>query len=156
MSEMKADAMTLGQRIKHGWNAFLGRDQQIIRGQDLGPAFYSRPDRTRYRFGTERTIISSIYTRIAMDVSNYVRIRHARIDENEQLIGFVDSGLDYCLNVEANIDQSGRAFRQNLVMTILDEGVAAVVPVDTTVNPRISGSKPGSPALQADSLLSEP
>ena len=140
MSEMKADALSLGDRIRHGWNAFLGRDQQIIQRQDIGPAFFSRPDRTRYRFGTERTIISSIYTRIAIDVSNYVKIRHARLDENDQLIGFVDSGLDYCLNEEANIDQSGRAFRQDLVMTILDEGVAAVVPVDTTYNPRLTGS----------------
>ena len=140
MSEMKADALTLGQRIRHGWNAFLGRDQEIIRKQDLGPAFYTRPDRARYRFGNERTIISSIYTRIAVDVSNYVRIRHARMNEDDELLGFVNSGLDYCLNQEANIDQTGRAFRQDLMMTILDEGVAAVVPVDTTYNPRLTGS----------------
>jgi len=140
LSEMKADAMTLGQRLRHGWNAFWGRDQEIIRKQDLGPVFYSRPDRARYRFGNERTIISSIYTRIAVDVSNYVRIRHARMNDNDELLGFINSGLDYCLNVDANIDQTGRAFRQDLMMTLLDEGACAAVPVDTTINPRNSGS----------------
>lgn len=140
MSEMKADALTLGQRIRHGWNAFLGRDQEIIRKQDLGPVFYSRPDRTRYRFGSERTIISSIYTRIAVDVCNYTRIRHVRINENEELLEFIPSGLDYCLTTDANIDQTGRAFRKDLMMHILDDGVAAAVPIDTTVNPRLSGS----------------
>ena len=91
MSEMKADALTLGQRIRHGWNAFLGREQEIIRQRDLGPVFYSRPDRNVSRFGNERTIISSIYTRIAVDVANYVRIRHARLNEDEELLGYVNS-----------------------------------------------------------------
>lgn len=137
---MKADALTLGQRIRHGWNAFLGREQQIITKQDLGPVYYSRPDRTRYRFGNERTIISSIYTRIAVDVCNYTRIRHVRINENEELIEFIPSGLDNCLTTDANMDQTGRAFRKDLMMKILDDGVGAAVPVDTSVNPRLSGS----------------
>lgn len=137
---MKADALTLGQRIRHGWNAFLGREQQIITKQDLGPVYYSRPDRTRYRFGNERTIISSIYTRIAVDVCNYTRIRHVRINENEELIEFIPSGLDNCLTTDANMDQTGRAFRKDLMMKILDDGVGAAVPVDTSVNPRLTGS----------------
>ena len=140
MSEMKADALTLGQRIRHGWNAFLGREQEVIRRQDLGPAFYVRPDRTRLRFGNERTIISSIYTRIAVDVCNYTRIRHVRINENEELLEFIPSGLDYCLNTSANIDQTGRAFRKDWMMMILNEGVGAAVPIETTTNPRLTGS----------------
>lgn len=140
MSEMKADALTLGQRIRHGWNAFWGREQQIIQQQDLGPAFYNRPDRNRYRFGTERSILASIYTRIAIDVSNYVKFQHIKMDDDGRFLENVDSGLNYCLNVEANLDQAARAFRQDLVKTMLNEGVAAIVPVKTTVNPRITGS----------------
>ena len=139
MSEMKQDAMTLGQRIKHGWNAFLGRDQEIIQKQDLGPAFYTRPDRARFRFGNERSILAGIYTRIAIDVSS-IKIQHVRMDEDDRFVEIVDSGLNYCLNVEANIDQAARAFKQDLVASMLDEGAVAAVPVDTTFNPRLTGS----------------
>lgn len=140
MSEMKADALTLGQRIKHGWNAFLGRDQQIIQRQDTGPVFFARPDRTIGRVGIDGTPLSSIYTRIAVDVSNYVIIQHARLDDKGRFSETIDSGLNYCLNVEANIDQTGREFRKDLVDMMLNEGVAAAVPVDTTYNPRLTGS----------------
>lgn len=140
MSEMKADALTLGQRIKHGWNAFLGRDQQVIQRQDLGPVFFNRADHTIGRYGIDGTPLSSIYTRISVDVSNYVMIRHCRLDDQDRFKEYIKSGLDYCLNVEANIDQTGRDFRRDLVDMMLNEGVAASVPVDTTVNPRISGS----------------
>ena len=139
MAEMNGDGMRLGQRLKHAWNAFTGKDQEIIRQQDLGISTYARPDRIRYHFGSERTILASVYTRIAMDVSQ-IGIRHVRVDEEERYIEDVDSGLNYCLNTEANIDQTDQAFIQDLVMTMLDEGVVAAVPVDTTYNPRLSGS----------------
>ena len=131
---MNGDGMRLGQRLKHAWNAFTGKDQEIIRQRELGAAYYSRPDRVRYHFGSERTILASIYTRIAMDVSQ-IQIRHVRVDKEGRYIGDVNSGLDYCLDVEANIDQTNQAFIQDMVMTLLDEGVVAIVPVDTSINP---------------------
>lgn len=136
---MYQDGMKLGQRLKHAFNAFRGKEQQIIQTRDLGVSNFSRPDRIRYRFGNERTILASIVTRIAMDASR-IQFRHVKIDEEGRYLGPVDSKLNYCLNTEANIDQTSAAFMQALVMTMLDEGVVAVVPVDTTINPRISGS----------------
>ena len=140
MSEMKADAMTLGERIRHGWNAFMGRDQEVIQKQDTGPAFYMRPDRTIQRYGIDGTPLSSIYTRIAVDVSNYVLIRHSKMDEQGRYSKTVHSGLDDCLNIEANIDQTGRELRKDIVDTMLNEGTAAIVPVEATYNPRLTGS----------------
>lgn len=131
--------MGLGQRLKHAWNAFTGRDQEIIQRRDPGPTYYSRPDRTRFHFGSERTILASIETRIALDVAR-IPILHARTDEDGRYIGTVDSGLNYCLNTEANIDQSATAFKQDFVARMLDDGVAAAVPIDTTYNPNQTGS----------------
>ena len=139
MSEMKQDAMGLGERLKHAWNAFTGREQQIIAKQDMGPAYYSRPDRARFRFGSERTILAGIYTRIAIDVSS-IKIQHVKMDAEDRFIEVIPSGLNYCLNTEANIDQAARMFKQDLVATMLDEGCVAAVPVDTTHNPRLTGS----------------
>lgn len=137
MSEQ--DNPGFGQRLKNAWNAFTGKEQQIIYRQDLGVSSYSNPDRVRLRFGSERSILASIFTRIAIDTAA-VKIQHAKLDDDDRFIEVIDSGLNYCMNVEANIDQTARAFRQDLVMTILDEGVAAAVPVDTTFNPRLTGS----------------
>ena len=106
---------------------------------DLGAASYTRPDRPRYRLGNERSILASIFTRIAIDCSA-VDIQHVRLDEEGRYLERIDSGLNYCLSTEANIDQTARAFKQDLVMSMLDEGVVAAVPVDTTVNPRLTGS----------------
>lgn len=139
MAEMNQDGMKLGERLKHAFNAFRGRDQEIIRQQDLGASYYTRPDRVRYHFGSERTILASIETRIAIDV-NRVQLRHVLVDDSDRYIEDVHSGLNNCLNVEANIDQTAQAFKQDLVMSMLDEGVAAAVPVDTTENPRLTGS----------------
>ena len=136
---MHQDAMRLGTRLKHAWNAFMRRDQEIIQREPLGVSNYTRPDRIRYHFGSERSILASIYTRIAMDVSQ-IQIRHVRTDEEGRYIEDIDSGLNYCLNTEANIDQTDQAFIQDLVMSMLDEGAVAAVPVDTTVDPRVSGS----------------
>ena len=139
MAEYTGDGMSLGRRLRHAWNAFTGRDQAIIQAQDLGPAYTVRQDRIPYRRGTEHSIVASIYTRIAIDVSS-VKIHHARLDDTDRYVGDIDSGLNYCLNTEANIDQTARGFMQDLVETMCDEGVVAVVPVDTTTNPRITGS----------------
>lgn len=139
MPDYQGDEMRIGQRIRHAWNAFLGRDQQIIQTSDLGPSYMTRQDRIPLRRGTERSIISSIYTRIAIDVSS-VKIQHARLDENDRFTETVNSGLNYCLTVEANIDQTARDFMQDLVESMCDEGVVAAVPVEASVNPRLSGS----------------
>ena len=140
MSEMHGDAMKLGQRLKHAWNAFTGKEQEKLwMRPDLGTVSYTRPDRVRYRLGNERSILASIYTRIAIDVSS-VKMQHVRLDIDERYIEEIDSGINYCLETEANIDQTARAFKQDIVMSMLDEGVVAVVPVDTTFNPMITGS----------------
>ena len=139
MAEYTGDGMSIGQRFRHAWNAFTGRDQERLVVQDLGPSYSVRQDRIPFRRGTEHSIIASIYTRIAIDVSS-VKIQHARLDETDRYTGTVDSGLNYCLNTEANIDQTARDFMQDLVESMCDEGVVAVVPVDTSVNPMITGS----------------
>ena len=139
MAEMNQDGMKLGERLKHAFNAFRGKEQEVIQRQELGASYFTRPDRVRYHFGSERTILASIETRIAIDV-NRVQFRHVRVDDSDRYIEDIDSGLNTCLNLEANIDQSAQAFKQDLVMSMLDEGVAAVVPVDTTENPRLTGS----------------
>ena len=139
MSEYRGDAMKLGERIRHAWNAFTGRDQIIIQNQDLGPSYSVRQDRLPFKRGTERSIVASIYTRIAIDASS-VKIQHARLDENDRFVETMNSGLNYCMTVEANIDQTSRDFFQDLVESMCDEGVVAAVPVDTSVNPRLQGS----------------
>lgn len=139
MAEMKQDGMKLGDRLKHAFNVFRGKEQEKVFQQDLGAAYYTRPDRVRYHFGSERTILASIFTRIAIDAAR-VPIRHVRLDEFDRYIEDVDSGLNYCLTTEANIDQTAKAFIQDYVMSMLDEGCVAAVPVDTTVNPMDTGS----------------
>lgn len=136
---MYQDGMKLGQRLRHAFNVFRGKEQQIIQQRDLGVSNFTRPDRIRYHFGSERTILASIETRIAMDASR-VQFRHVKTDDEGRYLATVDSGLNYCLTTEANIDQTSEAFIRSLVMSMLDEGVVAAVPVDTTINPRVSGS----------------
>jgi hypothetical protein len=133
----------LGDRLRHAWNAFTDSDSAQNRPFDViggggGSYFVGRPDRVRPRFSNERSIITSIYNRIGVDVAA-VPMRHVRTDEQNRYLEDIDSGLDSCLTLEANVDQAGRAFRQDIAMTILDEGVAIVVPVDTTLSPEESG-----------------
>ena len=125
-------------RLQHAWNAFRNRDPTGNQ-YGYGPSYGSRPDRTRMRFGNERSIVSSIYTRIGIDVAA-VSIQHIRLDENGRYAEGISSNLNECLTVQANIDQSGRALIQDIAMSMFDEGVVAVVPVDTTLNPNESGS----------------
>lgn len=126
-------------RLQHAWNAFVNNRDPTYRYQDMGSSYYSRPDRIRFTRGNEKTIVTSIYNRIALDVAA-VSIRHVRLDENGRFISYVNSGLDKCLTTEANIDQTGRSFIQDVVMSMLDEGCVAIVPVDTTFDPKITGS----------------
>lgn len=125
-------------RLQHGWNAFMGRDP-TQNHQNIGVSSYLRPDRPRFTRGNERSIVTSVYNRIALDVSA-ISIQHVRLDDNNRLKDQIDSGLNRCLTLSANIDQTGRAFVQDAVMSMLDEGCVAIVPVDTTINPSISDS----------------
>lgn len=130
--------MALTNRLQHAWNAFLNRDPTYWRAS-YGPASYYRPDKIRPTMGNERSMISSVYNRIALDVA-YIDIFHARLDDDGRYTEQISSGLNECLNLSANIDQTGKAFIQDIVMSMMDEGVVAIVPVDTTINPEMSGS----------------
>jgi portal protein len=130
--------MAIFSRLVHAWNAFRNQDeQQRVVSYGEGVTYGSRPDRVRLRYSNERSIISSIFTRLGIDVAS-VDVRHVRLDENGRYLEDIDSGLNNCLTVEANLDQAARAFRQDIAMTLFDKGVAAVVPVDTSINPAVS------------------
>ncbi len=132
--------MGIGSRLMHAWNAFIGnRDPTFGYGMTTGPGYSYRPDRARLTRGNERTIATAIYNRIALDVSS-VSIRHVRLDEEDRFKEVIQSGLDNCLSVEANIDQTGRAFMHDVVLSLLDEGCIAIVPVDTTLDPKVTES----------------
>lgn len=133
----------LWSRLVHGWNAFMNRDPPMTY-RDYGGGYSYRPDRVRFSRGNERTIVTSVITRIAMDCSD-IRIVHADMDENGRFKQEHDGGLNRCLTLEANLDQSGRAFIQDAVMTLLDEGHVALVPVETS-------SDPETGAFEIDSL----
>ena len=130
--------MEFFNRLKHGWNAFVNnRDPTYT--VDLGQSYSRRPDMPRFSRGNERSIVTAVYNRIALDVSA-INFRHCKLDKNERFLSTVNSGLNSCLNVEANLDQTGRAFIQDVVMSMLDEGKVAIVPVDTTLDPKQSGA----------------
>lgn len=129
---------TLGSRLRHAWNAFRNRDP-TDQFKDIGASYYYRPDRVRLTRGNERSIVTSIYNRIAIDVAS-IDIKHCRLDDNERFVSEIDSNLNSCLTLEANIDQTARAFRQDIVMSMFDEGCVAIVPVDTTLDPNKTNS----------------
>lgn len=129
---------TLGSRLKHAWNAFFNKDPTPT-NWDRGSVYTYRPDRPRLTRGNERSIVTAIYNRIALDVSA-LKVKHCRFDDNDRYSEDVDSKLNRCLTIEANIDQTARAFMQDVVMSMLDEGCVAIVPVDTTFNPKTTGS----------------
>ncbi len=130
--------LNIGARLKHAWNAFTNRDPTYYQ-RSLGTGYSVRPDRPRLSRGNEKSIATSIFNRIALDVSA-VTIKHCRIDGNGRYIEDIDSDLNNCLNLEANIDQTSRAFIQDIVMSLLDEGCVAVVPIDTSIDPGITDS----------------
>ena len=125
--------MDLITRIQRGWNAFRNRDPTTDY-RDYGESYYYRPDRPMFTRGNERSIATSVYNRIALDASSII-IQHVRLDENSRFSSVINSGLNNCLNLDANLDQTGRAFLQDAVMSMLDEGCVALVPVITDVNP---------------------
>ena len=133
---------TLTSRLRKAWNAFTkNRDPTIanVHYRDVGMGYVYRPDRVRFTRGNERSIVTSVYNRIAMDVAS-IAIKHCRVDKNGRYIEDIKSGLNECLTIEANIDQSGRAFIQDVVMSMFDEGAVAIVPVDTSFDPTVSTS----------------
>lgn len=130
---------SFGTRLKHAWNAFTGRDPTTYYPPGSAVISSSRPDRPRFSRGNERSIVTSIYNRIAMDVAS-ININHVRVDDDNRYKETIKSGLNTCLTLNANKDQTGRAFIQDVVMSMLDEGCVAIVPVDTTLDPRITGS----------------
>ena len=131
--------MNITERITHAWNAFMNKDPTPYYGYGSTYSYSLRPDRVRFTRGNEKTIVTSVYNRIAMDSAS-IDIFHARMDESNRFLEPIDSALNNCLRIEANIDQTGRAFMQDVVMSMFDNGVVAIVPVDTTIDPMISGS----------------
>ena len=131
--------MKFTDRVKHGWNAFLNRDPTYNYRDLGGPSYGYRPDRMRFTRGNERSIVTSVYNRIALDAAS-IDIMHVQLDKNDRFESVRDSALNECLTRNANIDQTGRAFIQDVVMSMLDEGCVAIVPVDTTFNPDVTNS----------------
>ena len=130
--------MGLLTQIRHGWNAFLNRDP-TGNYRNIGPEYSYRPDRPRLTRGNERSIVTSVYNRIALDVAS-IDIKHCKLDENGRFISVVNSALNNCLSLEANIDQTSRAFIQDIVMSMLDEGCVAIVPIETDIDPNSTDS----------------
>ena len=128
--------ITVGSRFKHAWNAFLNNNTPTSYSYD---GYYRRPDRIRVSGGNERSIITAIFNRIALDVAS-IDIRHCKTDDQDRFQEYIEDHLDDCLKTEANIDQTGRAFIQDVVMSMFDEGCVAIVPVDTIGNPILTGS----------------
>ena len=130
-------------RLKHAWNAFLNKDPTGYTGYSgsvfSGYSYSNRPDRTRFNLGNERSIVTSVYNRLAIDAAS-VKIKHVRLDDDNRFLSVIDSGINNCLNLEANADQTGRAFLQDAIMSLLDEGCVALVPVDTNINPLLSNA----------------
>lgn len=132
------EELTFISRLKRAWNSFFNKDPTIVYN-NIGPGNGYRPDRNKLTRGVERTIVTSVINRIGMDVAA-VDIFHVRLDENERYLEKIESGLNNCLSLEANTDQSGREFIQDIAMSMMDEGVVAIVPVYTDKDPRFTDS----------------
>lgn len=131
--------MGLTNRLQHAWNAFMNKDPTEYVYLDYGIGYGNRPDRRRLTRGNDRSIITSVFNRIALDVAA-VDMKHCKLDDNDRYSEDIDSGLNNCLTLEANIDQTGRAFIQDCVLSMFDEGCVAIVPVDTTKDPSLTDS----------------
>lgn len=129
---------TFGNRLKHAWNVFMNRDPTLYY-RELGMGYSYRPDRPRFTRGNERSIVTSVYNRIALDVAA-INIQHVRLDNDGRFLSVIESSLNQCLSLSANADQTGRAFLQDVVMSMMDEGCVAIVPVDTDDDPDMTGS----------------
>lgn len=130
--------MGISDRLQHAWNAFMNKDP-THHYRDTGIGYSYRPDRIRFSRGNERSIVTSVYNRIALDAAD-IEFKHVQLDKEGRYESTLKTGLNNCLTLEANIDQSARAFIQDVVMSMLDEGCVAIVPVDTTLNPELTGS----------------
>ena len=130
--------VTFSSRIKNAWNAFVNKDPTGYY-RDYGSGTYYRPDRPRLTRGNDRTIVTAVFNRIALDVAS-IDIKHCRLDENDRFQELIDSHLNDCLTLEANIDQTHRAFIQDIVISMFGEGAVAIVPVDTIGDPTITNS----------------
>jgi len=128
--------MSFGSRLQHAWNAFMNKDPTKY---DYGASYARRIDRPRFSKGAEKSIVTSVLNRMAVDVAQ-TKIVHARIDLNDKYLETIFSHLNDCLQYDANIDQTGRAFMQDVAMSMFDEGVVAIVPIDTTLNPQVTMS----------------
>ena len=131
-------AEPIGSRLRRAWNVFFNKDPTAYRSES-GPGYYYRPDRPRFSGGNERSLVTAVYNRIALDAAS-IDIRHVRLDENGRYLEDIPSHLNDCLTLEANIDQTARAFVQDAVQSMLDEGHVAIVPVETTIDPGRSAS----------------
>lgn len=131
--------MSFLDRLQHGWNAFLNNRDPTYYNRNLGSGYSYRPDRARLTRGNERSIVTSIYNRMALDVAA-ITIQHCKLDEDGRFVEVVKSGLNTCLTLEANLDQTGRAFKQDAIISMFDEGHIALVPIDTTIDPKVTGS----------------
>ena len=130
--------MGLADRLAHAWNAFISNDRSYAY-HDYGPSYSSRPDVMRFSRGSERSIVTAIFNRIALDTSS-IEIKHVKLDKEGRFVEEIKSGLNTCLTLEANKDQTARAFIQDIVNSMMDEGCVAIVPVDTTLDPEVTGS----------------
>lgn len=130
--------LSFGSRLKSAWNIFLNRDPTY--NYDLGAGYYYRPDRTRLTRGVDRSIITSIFNRISLDVAS-ISIKHVKLDDKDRYVETIDSDLNNCLTLEPNIDQTSRAFIQDVVLSMFDEGSVAIVPVDTDIDPATGSYK---------------
>ena len=130
----KEKNMGFKDRLQHAWNAFTNKDPTDNYNYTGGYGSSYRPDRPRLSRGNERSIATSVFNRISMDVAA-MDIKHVKLDQNGRFLSFVDSGLNNCINLEANKDQTGRAFIKDVVISMLDEGCVAMVPVDTSMDP---------------------
>lgn len=129
--------ISLSSRLKHAWNAFSNNKDPTINYYGGGSSY--RPDRRRFTRGNERSIVTSIYNRIALDVAA-INIQHVDLDDDGRFVSVRDSYLNECLTLEANIDQTARSFKQDVVMSMFDEGSVAIIPIDTTLNPKVTDS----------------
>lgn len=130
--------LSFGSRLKSAWNAFTNRDPTPLYGS-IGTGYTTRPDRPRLSRGNEKSIVTSVYNRMSLDVAA-INIKHCRLDENERYIETINSSLNECLSLEANIDQTSRSFLQDVVISMFDEGAVAIVPVDTDKDPNLTNS----------------
>lgn len=129
---------TFSSRLKHAWNVFLNKDP-TEEYKNIGSSYPYRPDRIQFTRGNERTIVTAVYNRIALDAAA-IDVKHVYVDKDGRYVETINSTLNECFSTEANIDQTGRALFHDIYASILDEGYIAVVPVDTSINPRVSDS----------------